>query len=237
MRIDFHVHSKFSWDSFMEPAKIIQYAKKRGLNGSAITDHDTIKGGIEAKGLIKSNDDFLVIVGAEIKTDVGEIIGLFLNEEIKPRAVLDVIDEIKCQDGIVVLPHPYRNVNKSINKLSPEIISTLDAIEAFNSRNTQDEDKKAQKFAQWKKMPMVGGSDAHVLPEVGFGFTLFEHFYDEEDIRKAILNIQTKVGGKHRSSILHIYSSFEREMKLKRPLNIVNLSVRYLLKNIQYRGR
>ena len=68
MRYDLHVHSKYSYDSFTSPEKIIKVAKKRGLDGVAITAHGTIKGGIEAPKIHKDKD-FQVIVGAEIKTE------------------------------------------------------------------------------------------------------------------------------------------------------------------------
>ncbi len=82
MMFDLHIHSKYSHDSYLSPPQIIKIAEKRGLDGIAITDHNTLKGGIETSK-INNKDDFIVIVGSEIKTEYGDVIGLFLNEEIK----------------------------------------------------------------------------------------------------------------------------------------------------------
>ena len=102
---DFHIHSKFSYDSLLSPKRIVRVAKKRGLDGIAITDHDTIKGALEAS---KFNDSIYVIIGSEIRTEKGDVIGLFLNEEITSKYFDEVVDEIKSQGGLVVLPHPYK---------------------------------------------------------------------------------------------------------------------------------
>ena len=96
MIFDLHIHSKYSFDSISEPKKIIKVAKNMGLNGVAITDHNTTKGGLEAKK-INRDHDFLVIVGSEISTEIGDITGLFLSEEIKSRNSMEVIEEIKKQ--------------------------------------------------------------------------------------------------------------------------------------------
>ena len=97
MKYDLHIHSKYSSDGVLDPEKIVKIAIKRGLNGVAITDHNTIIGGLKAKNY--ETEDFKVIVGSEISTERGEIIGLFLKEEIKPGNVQEVISEIKEQNG------------------------------------------------------------------------------------------------------------------------------------------
>ena len=88
MKLDLHIHSKYSSDGVLDPEKIVKIAAKRGLNGVAITDHNTIIGGLKAKNY--ETEDFKVIVGSEISTERGEIIGLFLKEEIKPGNVQEV---------------------------------------------------------------------------------------------------------------------------------------------------
>lgn len=81
MKYDLHVHSKYSVDGYVEPEVIVKTAQKRGLSGVAVTDHNTIKGGLKAKKY--ETEDLRVIVGSEIETNRGEVIGLFLSEEIK----------------------------------------------------------------------------------------------------------------------------------------------------------
>jgi len=163
MKFDLHIHSKYSYDSLLSPEKIIKIAKKKGLNGAAITDHNTIKGGIE--GLKANNDtDFQLIVGAEIKTNIGDIIGLGLNEEIKCRNWEDVIDEIHSQGGVAILPHPYRG-----HKLVEELAMRVDVIEVFNARTPKELNKKAYELALKFQKGISAGSDAHVSFEIGRG--------------------------------------------------------------------
>src|SRR5574337_561795 len=98
IRIDFHNHTYHSYDCRMDPLRILSLARERGLGAIVINDHDTIRGGLEKK---KKNpfSDLEVIVGAEIKTDVGDITGIFLKEEITERKHTEVIAAIKRQGG------------------------------------------------------------------------------------------------------------------------------------------
>ena len=84
LKADLHIHSYYSVDGLLSPRKILLLARKKGINVVAITDHNTIKGGLKAKEFEKSIG-IKVIVGAEITTDIGDIIGLYLAEEIKAR--------------------------------------------------------------------------------------------------------------------------------------------------------
>lgn len=155
------------------------------MNGIAITDHDTIKGGLEARN-INNDPNFVVIVGCEILTDVGDIIGLFLSKEIKSRDYEGVIKEIKDQNGIIVLPHPYRG-----HKLNSKIIENVDAIEVFNSRNNENENIKALKLAKKYNKPILTGSDAHFVIEIGNATTVIKGS-DITEINNNILNASVK---------------------------------------------
>lgn len=183
MILDLHVHSSYSFDSLARPRDILRRAKQIGLDGIAITDHDTVQGALMAA---ESNDDsdFLVIIGAEISTDAGDIIGLFLNDDITCRGGLAVIEEIHKQGGLVVLPHPYKG-----HKLSHELISMVDAIEVFNSRTGREQNDKAMALAKQYDKPMVVGSDAHFLSEIGLSKVIVE----SECVRAEILNGRAKL--------------------------------------------
>ncbi|HBI72885.1 MAG TPA: phosphotransferase [Lachnospiraceae bacterium] len=179
MILELHSHSKYSYDSLIEPIKMVKYAKKIGLDGIAITDHDTIKGGVIAQKDNRS-DEFTVIVGCETKTEAGDIIGLFLNEELRSRNSLEVIDEIHDQAGIVVLPHPFRGHN-----LSEDLIKKVDLIEVINSRSSSEANKRAKELALSSLKNSVVGSDAHFLSEIGSSKNIFPVNFN---IRKEILN-------------------------------------------------
>ncbi len=169
MIFDLHIHSKYSGDCAMEPATILKVAKKKGLDGIAVTDHLTIKGGIETRKL-NDDPDFLVIVGSEVETnDKGDLIGLFLEEEIETRNTADVITEIKAQGGVVFWAHPFRFGK---NMLRSDAIEHLDLIEGFNSKTSASRNALAQQLAREYRKPAIGASDAHQAFEIGNGKTL-----------------------------------------------------------------
>ena len=130
-------------------------AKRKRLNEVVATDHNTIKGEIEA---LKINEDknFQMLAGAEIKTECGDIMGLFLNGEIENRKFEEVVDEIKSQARLIVLAHPYRQY-----KLPEKLINRVDLIEGFNARLRKMGNEKAYEFAMKFKKPMTAESDAH----------------------------------------------------------------------------
>jgi len=198
-RIDLHVHSKYSDDGVLDPEEIVRIAKKKGLVGIAITDHNTIKGGQEAQRY--ETDDFKVIVGAEILTDKGEITGLFLSKEIESRHLEDVINEIKAQGGMVVVPHPFDGLRHSAFHITEEYAGLVDAIEGFNSRCVlAGYNRRALKFAAQYNLPIVGGSDAHYASEIGLA-GIITH---SDDIRMAILQHDLEIFGKRSPLLNHV---------------------------------
>ncbi len=185
MMFDLHIHSKYSPDSNLSPVNIIKMAKKSRLAGVAVTDHFTIKGGIETSKS-NNNSDFIVIVGSEIKTEYGDVIGLFLNEEIKSRIFMQVVEEIKDQGGLVVLAHPFR---KGIN-FPIDLLKHIEFIEAFNARSAGRLNVRAQELAKKYKKKITAGSDAHLGFEVGRGRTIVS-----DNIKDALLEGRTKIVG------------------------------------------
>jgi len=158
---DFHIHSKYSLDSVMDPKKILKIAKLKGFDTIAITDHNTIRGAIEAKKL----EDIIgirVIVGSEIRTDIGDLIGLNLEREINEKPWDLVISEIKDQGGIVVLPHPYRD-----HTMVNEVAKKVDLIEIWNARCHPKQNNKALELATIMRCGTIMGSDAHLYSELG----------------------------------------------------------------------
>lgn len=194
MKYDLHIHSKYSSDGILDPEKIVKIATKRGLNGIAITDHNTIKGGLKAKKY--ENEDFKVIIGSEISTERGEIIGLFLEEEVKSKDVQGVISEIKDQNGIVIIPHPFDELRRSAFQPTKEDVEFIDCIEGFNSRCVfQKYNKKAVEFAMNHNLTITAGSDAHFAWEIGNAFILAESS-GEEELRGKILKKEITFNGK-----------------------------------------
>ena len=192
MKFDLHIHSKHSYDSFLSPETIIKIAKKKRLDGVAVTDHGTIKGGIEALKINKDKD-FQVIVGAEIKTEYGDVIGMFLNEEIKSQIFMQMVEEIRDQGGLVVLAHPFR---KGIT-FPTDLLKYVDLIEGFNARSPKSLNARALELARKLKKPMTAGSDAHLGFEVGRGRTI-----GSGDIRSALGEGRTEIEGEESSYYL-----------------------------------
>lgn len=204
--LDLHIHSKYSFDSISQPKKIIKIAKNKGLNGVAITDHNTIKGSLEAEKL-NEDENFIVITGAEIQTEIGDVIGLFLNEEIKSRNSIEVIEEIHKQGGISVLPHPYKG-----HRLNDEIIRKVDAIEVFNSRVRKEDNEKAMKLAEQFKKPITNGSDAHFLYEIGRSKVIINN----KDFMSSILNGEVKLENRKTPLYFENLSQITKSVKLRK---------------------
>lgn len=180
MRIDLHVHSKYSFDGWMDPKDMVNVAIKKGLSGIAVTDHNTIRGGLKTKKY--ETENFKIIVGSEINTERGEVIGLFLSEEIISRSFLDVLDEIKAQNGRVIIPHPFDDLRGNGIYPSKEDVKLLDCVEVFNSRCLRREyNDKAQQFAIYHGLNLSAGSDAHFANEIGKA-GIIVHDYELRDI-------------------------------------------------------
>jgi predicted metal-dependent phosphoesterase TrpH len=176
MKLDLHIHSKYSGDCRMEPEDILKAAEKVGLDGVAVTDHDTVKGGLEASRI---DSDIKVIVGAEIRTDRGEVIGYFLNEEIEKRELFEVTDAIKDQGGIVCIPHPFDIFRISKLKPKDELLGPVDCIEVLNSRCVVSAlNEKARRFAKERGLGMTAGSDAHTISEIGTSGVIVDSLED-----------------------------------------------------------
>jgi len=189
-RYDLHTHTNHSKCSNMEPSILLKQAKKLKLDGIAVTDHNTINGALKIRKLNKDKE-FEVIVGNEIKTEYGDVILYYTNDEFGPANLLDVLDKAKEQDAIVAIPHPFRTPHHLSFKYDIEKIKNrIHAIECFNSRTLPGDNKKADKLAENLKLAKTGGSDSHFEFEIGKAQTIFDG-----DLRKAIKSKSTVVKG------------------------------------------
>ncbi len=222
MKAIFHIHSSYSFDGNISPARIIKELEKLGIEFAAITDHETIKGALEAKTIAKLN----IIIGAEYTTDKGDIIGLFLKEDVvsgsrKLQIAREVISQIKKQGGIVVLPHPHRG-----HKLDEELINSVDVIEVYNSRSTKIENQKALELAKRYSKPGIVGSDAHFLQEIPLtemDFSDSDKSESLQSLKQAILNGDVRIVKTEKSpSYWRILTGFIRLYKTKDPRIIVS---------------
>ncbi len=177
LRIDFHVHTKHSRDC-LTPLKVLKKICVKKRIFPCITDHNTIKGALQYKRTYGS-----CIVGEEINTQGGELIGLFLNEEIPAGlSVIETIERIKAQDGLVYVPHPFDFFRKeSIRRLN----FPHDIVEVFNSRVLVQRFNRFAYQEAWRNgTAMAVGSDAHTAKEVGNAYVIMESFSGKKDLLK-----------------------------------------------------
>ena len=171
LKLDLHIHSKYSDDGSGSPKEIIKVLKKRGLNGMAITDHNTVIGSL--KSLDAAPKDFIVLPGQEITTLEGHIVALGIKENVKRELSIDeTVEKIIDLGGIPIVVHLFRNMSGiKMNNLK-KIHKKLSAIEVFNSCSVPKSNLKSAKVAKKFKLGGTGGSDSHIPEYVGYGYTL-----------------------------------------------------------------
>jgi hypothetical protein len=156
----FHIHTRHSFDCVSAPARTIAWAKRHGIRVLGITDHETVRGAQEAAACARGSD-VQVIVGAEYATDRGDVIGLFLRDEIATREAFAVIDAIRDQGGVSLLPHPYQS-----HTAVEELAQAVDVIEVFNARCSERANRQAAALAARHGKPALGGADAHFVRDL-----------------------------------------------------------------------
>lgn len=173
LKLDLHIHSKYSDDGKGSPEEIIKVVKKKGLNGLAITDHNTVKGGLE--GLKHSSEDFLVIPGVEISTSDGHILALNVKENIpKGLTASETVDKILDLNGIPIVPHLFRNMSGIKENKLKLLKEKINAIEIFNSCSLPQSNLKTAKVAKKYNLGGTGGSDSHIPKYAGEAYTLVD---------------------------------------------------------------
>ena len=200
-RADLHVHTLWS-DGAQRPEEVVAVASER-VDVVAITDHDEIRGALRAREWAREHPELGVdvVVGEEISTPNGHLLGLFLEECIPPGlSALDTIGEIHAQGGLAVAAHPFhpiRGVSRghvSIARMIRDL--PLDAIEAVNNAGVFSAPYNAWAALRNLELmlPVTGGSDAHDVWYVGSGVTRFEGS-DAESLRRALLAGRTRAHG------------------------------------------
>jgi predicted metal-dependent phosphoesterase TrpH len=181
---DLHMHTSWSFDCTVDPAELIDHAEAEGLGAIAVTDHNVFGGALETVDLARDRD-LVVIPGEEVKTaDQGEVIGLFLREEI-PRGLpfADTIAAIREQGGLVYVPHPFDRMHTIPEpKTLHRHLADIDVLEVYNARLLfEAQNDEALRFARKYDLTMGAGSDAHVLQGVGTGAVRMRLFHDPEE--------------------------------------------------------
>jgi predicted metal-dependent phosphoesterase TrpH len=197
-KADLHLHTDFS-DGLHSPREMVQAASRAGLDFMAVTDHDTLEGALRAQEYAKRRPDLKVevIMGEEISTLNGHVVGLFLKSFIPPRlSAKRTVELIHAQGGVAVLAHPfhlytgkYPGHERAVDIL-PEV--HFDGIETVNHGDALSfwSNRKAEKVMNQSRLSNIGCSDAHSSRFIGMGYTEFAGA-TQEDLKRALLDQTT----------------------------------------------
>jgi predicted metal-dependent phosphoesterase TrpH len=212
MRVDFHSHTAFSRDSGTALADVRAACLRAGIDCLCITDHNRLV----APRLWPATAPVRVIAGEEILTAAGEIIGLFLSEEIPPYlSPQETVRRIRAQGGIVCLPHPFDRLRRR-SALTPAartaLLADIDIVEVFNSRVIFPGDNaKAWRLAESAGKLRAAGSDAHTAGEIGHAYVEMPAFTDQTDFLTCLA--QGRVVGRLSSPLVHLDSAWQKLRK------------------------
>jgi predicted metal-dependent phosphoesterase TrpH len=203
LRADLHCHTYYSPDALTSPGKFVAACLERDINCVAITDHNTIEGAL----LMRRVCPFQVIVGEEVRTQEGDLIGLFLEQAVPPHLSLEeTVERIKAQGGLVMVPHPFDRFRRSIGEDGlRRILPAVDLIEVFNARAFVSADnERARRFAEEHGIPGVAVSDTHSPREVGRAFMELPAFDGPESFLAAVR--QARLVQRPSSPLVHMAS-------------------------------
>ncbi len=216
IRADLHNHSYYSPDSIASPEDLLRRAKARRIDVLAVTDHDTTRGGLVAQEVAaKRFPEVRVIVGEEVRTHDGEILGLFLSEEVPPGlSAEETLARIKEQGGITGAPHPYDAFRSGLKpdvleRIAPE----LDFIEGLNARMVfSSANDRAVEFAASHSIPTSAASDAHSPREVGRAYAEIPDFETPAEFIESLR--KGRLAGWLSSPLIHLMSRYAKMRRL-----------------------
>lgn len=219
-RADTHVHTYYSGitnykalrfpEAIIRPEEQVDHARANGMSVLCITDHDAIKGALEAEKYAKKFDDIDVVVGEEITTADGEVLGYWLNDFVPPDlSIEETLDLIHEQDGLAAAPHPFSFYTPCLRERVLDL--DLDGLEVINGGHPDNyTNKMAQKV--FKEHPgnwaPLSGSDAHSKYTLGYNWTEFEG-QGEDDFRKAFMDKRTVACGRPAPPFAQVQWSME----------------------------
>ncbi len=171
VRMDCHLHTVASGDAVLTLDQLADRAEQAGLDVVCITDHNEISAAVAAAG---QDLGVRIIIGEEIRTPDGDIIGLFLTERVPyVLPVAEVVARIRAQGGLVYAPHPFDQARSSLGRVLPGLCAAgaVDIVEVFNAKTaTREPNDRAAALAAAYELPGGAGSDAHDPPGVGAAY-------------------------------------------------------------------
>lgn len=224
-RVNFHLHSKASFDGYNSNASIYKFSKRLNLDIIAITDHDTITGAVNFKNWLKAQDikDLAVVIGEEITcTDGTHIIGLFLEQHIESDSPFNVVKHILDQNGLVYFPHPTRKDGICNSEDFKKVIDKGHFIEIFNAKVNNTYNISAEKILlEYPHLLPIGGSDAHYNADILKCYSELNLENNKNDLKYQLIKLKTtdiSIYGKKKVTGSNNY--FQSYYKYKEILNL-----------------
>ena len=209
LRIDLHSHTYYSPDAITSPERYVEACRRKGITCAAVTDHNTIQGALAVREIASSIADLRVIVGAEIRSRDGEIIGLFLSEEVPSGlSAVETIERIRAQGGLISLPHPTDRFRGGVGaERFAELAPLVDIAEVMNARTTMARDNDAAaRLAAEHGLAAVAVSDAHSPGEIGRAYVEAPPFATPQELLEALR--WGTIVGRPSSPLIHLVSRY-----------------------------
>lgn len=191
VRVDMHSHTLHSGDSTTTIDEVAEAVSDAGIDVLCVTDHNSIVGVAQLAQVLEREGICRVIVGEEVRTHAGEIIGLFLSQRIPfGENALHTARVVRDQGGLVYIPHPFDPMRRNISEHALHDLTThrlVDAIEVFNAKTSlQSLNTKALRFASEHDLAAGAGSDAHVPLALGSAFIDMPDFDGPQDFLESL---------------------------------------------------
>ena len=199
--VDLHSHTSASFDSLASPRAVVRAAASRGLTYLAITDHDRIDGALEAREMaIREALPLTILVGQEIRTRQGDLIGVFLERPIRSGLdAFEAIEDVRAQGGLVGIPHPFDRFRSSLLGTGEvdELAPLVDWVETHNARiMVGNGNQRAAEWAVEHELAGVAVSDAHSVLEIGVAYVALDGDPSTADGLRATLATAELVTGR-----------------------------------------
>ena len=211
IRAEFHIHTCHSHDSLVRIPDLLETCAKKGINRIAITDHNVISGAFEAATL----DPEHVIIGEEIETTAGEILGYYMTELVPGgMSPMKTIEALKKQGALISVAHPFDDHRLAFwrSDTFAEVLQHVDALEVFNARCVNPIfNQKALECAEEQGLLQTVGSDAHSLYELGQANLLLPEYDNAESLRIALRS--GEFIGKLSGGWVHLISRYSNAVK------------------------
>jgi len=196
----------------MNPRDLVRVAASKGYNVLGVADHNTTKGATVTKRIARKG--IMIIPGEEITTNYGEVI-VFLSDGKYNRNLEDICERAQDENHFIVVSHPFDFLRKGSIKSNIEKASKIDAIEVFNSRVVlQRFNERAEEYAKINNIPIIAGSDAHLVEEIGNVTCILDCDRSVDSILSYVTKGKLVFEGRKSSLLVHLKSSIIKQARV-----------------------